>query len=78
MNRNTSNPLPILVEFGGGEITAVSTSEIVHAPALDAENTFDAPDTVVAKPFDGWSTGDRVTAELPPHSLVATTFQLAV
>ncbi len=77
MNRHTSEPMPLAVEVGGSEILRVGTSEIVHALSLDAENTFEAPDTVVAKPFEGWSTRDHAIVELPPHSLVATTFQLA-
>ena len=77
MNRHTTEALPLVVELGGGEIAGVDTCEIVYAEAVDAQNTFEAPDTVVARPFDGWSTGDPVTAELPPHALVATTFHLA-
>ncbi len=77
MNRHTSEPLPLAVDLGGYEITRVDNSEIVHALSLDAENTFKDPGTVVSKPFEGWSTRDHVVAELPPHSLVVTTFQLA-
>ncbi len=77
MNRHTSEPLPLAVELGGNEIARVDTSEIVHALSLDDQNTFDAPNTVVSKPFEGWSTRDRIVVELPPHSLVATTFQVA-
>ncbi|MDE0451813.1 MAG: alpha-N-arabinofuranosidase [Gammaproteobacteria bacterium] len=77
MNRHLSEPLPLVVEFGPGEIARVESSEMVHASSLDAENTFEAPNTVVSKPFEGWSTRDQVVVELPPHSLVATTFQLA-
>ncbi|MCY3819857.1 MAG: alpha-N-arabinofuranosidase [Gammaproteobacteria bacterium] len=77
MNRHLSEPLPLVVEFGTGEIARVESSEMVHASSLDAENTFEAPNTVVSKPFEGWSTRDQVVVELPPHSLVATTFQLA-
>lgn len=77
MNRHTSEPLPLVVELGGMEVSRVDTSEIVHAPSLDAENTFEAPNTVISRPFEGWSTRDPVLAELPPHSLVATTFRLA-
>ena len=77
MNRHTSDPLPLVVELGAMEIAHVDTSEIVCAPSLDGENTFDAPNTVVSRPFEGWSTRDQVLVELPPHSLVATTFRLA-
>ena len=77
MNRHTSEPLPLVVELCGMEIVRVDTSEIVHAPSLDGENTFEAPGTVTSRPFEGWSTRDQVLAELPPHSLVATTFRLA-
>ena len=77
MNRHTSEPMPLVVELGGMEVARVDTSEIVHAPSLDAENTFEAPSTVTSRPFEGWSTRDQVLAELPPHSLVATTFRLA-
>jgi len=77
VNRHTEEPMPLVVELGGSEILRVDTSEIVHALSLDAENTFEAPDIVVARPFEGWSTVDQAHVELPPHSLVATTFQLA-
>ena len=77
INRHTSEPMPLVVEFGEGSIARVETSEIVHALSLDEQNTFEAPNAVIAKPFEGWSTRDHVVVELPPHSLVATTFQLA-
>lgn len=77
INRHTSEPLPLVFELGATDIVRVDTSEIVHAPSLDGENTFEAPNTVVSRPFEGWSTRDQVVAELPPHSLVATTFRLA-
>ena len=77
MNRHTSEPLPLVVELGAMEVARVETSEIVHASSLDGENTFEAPNTVVSRPFEGWSTRDEVHVELPPHSLVATTFRLA-
>ena len=77
MNRHTSEPLPLAVELGGNEITRVDKSEIVHALSLDAENTFEAPGTVVSKPFESWSTRDQAVVELPPYLLVATTFQIA-
>ena len=77
MNRHTSEPMPLALELGGIDVTKVDTSEMVYAPSLDAENSFEAPNTVVSKPYEDWSTRDQIVAELPPHSLVATTFQLA-
>ena len=76
LNRHVEAPMPLTVHCADRRIVGVADAEILHAD-LKAENTFEAPNTVAARPFDGWSADGEATVELPPHALVATTFRLA-
>ena len=76
INRQLDDHMPLTVAFADRAIARVLSSEILHAD-LKAENTFENPDEVRAIPFDGWSADGNANATLPPHSLVATTFELA-
>ena len=76
INRQLDDHMPLTVAFADHVIARVLSSEVLHAD-LKAENTFESPDEVRAIPFDGWSADGNANALLPPHSLVATTFELA-
>ena len=78
INRGLEQPLPLTVDCAGFGVSGVADAEILHGE-LQAENTFAQPETVVPADFDGWqvgANGESVHTELPPHSLVATTFAL--
>jgi alpha-N-arabinofuranosidase len=50
------------------------TGQVLTAAAMQAHNTFDAPDAVTPTPFAGAKrTGEGVTLRLPPMSVVALT-----
>ena len=76
VNRHIEEPLRLTVECADRGIASLVDAEILHAE-LKAENTFDEPDAVVSRPFEGWRTDGTAQAELPPHALVATTFRLS-
>ena len=75
VNRHVDEPMRLTVECADRVIGAMFDSEVLHAD-LKAENTFAAPDAVTAQPFDGWHLDGVATADLPPHSFVATTFRV--
>ena len=75
MNRNVSQPAELTVSLDGASLTALS-AELLHAADLKSANSFDAPDQVVSRAFDGWRSGELAQTELPPHSFLATTFEL--
>jgi len=76
VNRHLEQPMSLTVDCADRRIVGVEDAEILHAD-LKAENTFEAPDVVTAREFDAWHTDGAAVAELPPHSLTATTFRLA-
>jgi len=76
LNRHVEAAMQLTVECADREIVGVVASEILHAD-LKAENTFDEPDAVTAREFDGWVATGNAVAELPPHAFAATTFRLA-
>ena len=75
VNRHAEDAMQLTVECADREIVDVADSEILHAD-LKAENTFDRPDVVTAREFDGWSANGKAVAEVPPHAFGATTFRL--
>ena len=74
LNRHVEDAMELTVECADREIVGVADSEFLHAD-LKAENTFDVPDVVTARAFDGWIAKGTAAAELPPHAFVATTFR---
>ena len=72
-NRSLSEPLEVAVQ------TDMALGEVISAEILTAEhakavNDYDAPDVVVARPFDGVDvSGSQVTVKLPPLAFVALT-----
>ena len=75
VNRHLEQPMSLTVDCADRRIVGVEDAEILHAD-LKAENTFEAPDVVTAREFDGWRTDGVAVAELPPHAFVASTFRL--
>lgn len=75
INRDLETHMPLTVRLADGAMTRVVSSEILTG-APKAANSFEDPDVVRAVPFDGWSVDGTASADLPPVSLTATTFEL--
>jgi len=69
-NVDPNRPATVTVKLAGVTAQAV-TGRIVTAAAMDAHNTFDAPDAVRPAAFNGArAAGDTITVALPPKSVV--------
>jgi alpha-N-arabinofuranosidase len=76
-NRNLEENAPVTIEFPGGQFESLDSAEIVTGPGLKAENTYDQPDVVTAKPFSGVKVVDgQAELTLPPVSVAALTFKV--
>jgi alpha-N-arabinofuranosidase len=73
VNADATNPARITVRIDGTKASKLS-ARILTSDAMDAHNTFDAPDTVRPAAFRGAKRmGDSWTFELPPKSVVVAT-----
>jgi alpha-N-arabinofuranosidase len=70
VNIDPTRPVTVAVKLQG--VTAGSVSgRVLAGPAMNAANTFEAPNTVTPAAFTGASVrGDTLTATLPAHSVV--------
>jgi len=69
-NMDPNQPATVSAKLAGLTATNVS-GRIITAPAMDAVNSFDRPDTVVPQPFTGaLVSADGLTVTLPPKSVV--------
>jgi alpha-N-arabinofuranosidase len=69
-NVDPNRPASVTVKLDGVSGAGVS-ARILTAAAMDAHNTFDAPDAVKPAPFSGASLANgTLTVELPPKSVV--------
>ena len=59
----------------GGDIVA-GTAHVVNRPALDAANTFDAPETVVPRSSPLSVRGRSVVHNFPAHSVTVLALEL--
>ena len=75
MNRSIDSASELELSLQGYGFAPVS-SELLHAADLKVGNSFDDPARVCSRPFSGWQSGQTATAELPPHSFLAGTFEL--
>jgi alpha-N-arabinofuranosidase len=70
-NLNPNDGATVTCDVRGATVTDL-TGRLLTAEAMAAHNTFDEPDAVAPKPFDGARLEDgRVIVEMPPKSLVA-------
>jgi alpha-N-arabinofuranosidase len=51
------------------------TGRILTAPAMDAHNTFDKPESIKPAPFKGTRKGDELRLEIPAKSVVVVTVE---
>ncbi len=75
VNAHATAPVKLDCTLAGVEASKVA-GRILTADNLDAHNTFDDPNVVQPTSFDGAKlVGDKLTAEIPPHSVVVLTFE---
>lgn len=76
-NRSLDEKAPVTIEFPGGSIESLESAEIVTGPGLKAENTYEQPNVVTAKPFTEVKVADeQAQLTLPPISVAALTFKV--
>ncbi len=78
VNRSLGAPAPLRIELRGITLAGGVDVEVLSGPGPRARNTFEQPEVVVARRFEG-ATASPASAELvlPPCSLVAATFATA-
>ncbi len=70
VNLDPNRAMPVSVALAGLQATQVS-GRIITGTAMDAHNSFDAPDTVVPQPFAGAQvTGGNLTLTVPAKSVL--------
>jgi len=75
VNLDPGHAMPVTVAIDGVNVAKVS-GEILTASAMDARNTFDAPNAIRPVPFTGASLGGgKLSLTLPAKSVVVLTLQ---
>ena len=70
VNLDPNRAAEITTTIWGGPIKS-ATGEVLTAPAINAMNTFDHPDTVKPAPFNGYKlTGSQLSLSIPSKSVV--------
>jgi alpha-N-arabinofuranosidase len=76
INRSVSKSAPVVIDPADLHIEGLKDAETLTGPGPHAANTWDAPDVIKARPFDGWAfRAGRASAKLPPLSVTASTFR---
>lgn len=74
VNTDPNRPLALTLNLSGGSVSRVS-GRILTATAMDARNSFEAPNALAPVPFTGAQVnGDAVRLTLPPKSVVVLDF----
>ncbi len=77
VNRSLTEPLEVRVDLANRRVLSLESAEIVAGADAKAENTYENPSVVVAKPFEDAVVKDGVAfVKLPPLATVAATFRL--
>ncbi len=77
-NRSLAEAAPLRIAVADCDIVGASQCEIVTGPDAKAENSWEAPDRIVAEPFDDVRVGGGgAEVHLPPLCVAALTFELA-
>jgi len=73
-NLDPNRPAEVEVNIAG--VAAKSASgETLTAPKVDSVNTFDAPNTVVPRPFSARAQGGKLTLKLEPRSVTVVSVE---
>ena len=77
-NRNIAEVAEVDIIMADGQLLALESAEILHAPHSNSANSYENPQEVTAQPFSAirFSEGSA-TVEIPPLAFVALTIQLA-
>ncbi|MDR3707436.1 MAG: alpha-L-arabinofuranosidase C-terminal domain-containing protein [Capsulimonadaceae bacterium] len=77
-NRDPVATMELIVKPADLRVEAVESAEVLTGPDAKAANSYEKPDVIVAKAFDGALIKDgAVSCELPPLSLLAMTLTVA-
>jgi alpha-L-arabinofuranosidase len=77
VNRSTSRSAPVVIDPADFRIRAAQDADVLVGAGPHAANSWEAPDAVAARAFEGWSLrAGRASTKLPPLSVVASTFTL--
>jgi alpha-N-arabinofuranosidase len=72
VNRSPTEGAPLRIERSDRPLRSLGEAELLTGPDAGVANSFEAPDRVVARPFDGVRVREGVASlELPPLSLAA-------
>ncbi|MEI7576774.1 MAG: alpha-L-arabinofuranosidase C-terminal domain-containing protein [Armatimonadota bacterium] len=77
VNRDLSSSHEVTVRVGDRAIVASLNGELLTGTDPKAANTFDSPNTIVARDFEASVGGGVATVKLPPMSMHAGTFKLS-
>ena len=76
-NRSLDTSAPLEIALADGSIAKLVSAEIVNGTDPKAENSFEDPDVVTAKPFEQITVANgSASAQLPPLSVTAMTYEL--
>jgi alpha-N-arabinofuranosidase len=76
-NRSERAAAPVSIEPAGSSVAALASAEILTGPGPKAANSFEHPDVVAARPFDGVLVrAGRARLKLPPLSMAALSLKV--
>jgi alpha-L-arabinofuranosidase len=76
-NRSQDEEMDLTIEVADRSIAALQSAELLTGPDAKAANSFDAPEVIRSKGFEGVQVrGGRAHTSLPPLSLLAATLEL--
>ena len=79
VNRSLSEDAPVMIDFSGGRLEGVESAEVVTGSDPKAHNTYEQPRNIHSQPFEAvQAQNGKATVELPPLSVAALTFTIAV
>jgi alpha-N-arabinofuranosidase len=79
VNRSLSEDAPVMIDFSGGRLEGVESAEVVTGSDPKAHNTYEQPRNIHSQPFEAvQAQNSKATVELPPLSVAALTFTIAV
>lgn len=77
VSRSPGKSAPVVVDVADARIASLESAEILTGPGPKAANSFEQPDLVSARSFDGFTLrAGRASVKLPPLSVAAATFRL--
>jgi alpha-L-arabinofuranosidase len=78
VNTNPNKAVDVTVNVSGsstGNVVSKVAGQVLTAAAMDAHNTFEAPDAVKPAPFSAQASGGKLTVRLPAKSVIVTSVE---